>query len=211
MRIALMALALLASTNAAAQNVSSKVKTAAFLETIATRGAECGLLRPWQAASLRALNLHDMKDWPVERRIMLPAEVARQLVETDCETQAMTLWIEASSKGFDSEMLPPYLVVYRRLAQSAAPPPIFTQTAARVRFAPAIDAINKKLAYLEASGAVAEGGKPWPEYITNTEEAAAEFATLLDDETAPLDRRNEAAGWIAQSVHIVELWLLDEE
>ena len=211
MRTLFVAAVLLASQGAAAQEVSSKVKTAAFLEVIATRGAECDLLRPWQAASLRALNLQDMARWQSDRHTGVVEETARQLAETDCDSESLNVWIEAASRGFDSEMLPPYLVVYRLLAGQDEPPAIFTQTATRIRYAPAIDAINAKLAELEASGAVAEGGKSWPDYIENTETAVREFSALLDDETAPLAERNEAAGWIAQSAHIVELWLLDVE
>lgn len=209
MRALFFAAVLLVSQSAAAQEVSSKVKTAAFLEVMATRGAECGLLRPWQAASLRALNLQDMARWQSGRHTGMIEETARQLAETDCESSSLNVWIEAASRGFESEMLPPYLVVYRVLASRDEPPKIFTQTAARILYAPAIEAINDKLSELEASGTVAEGGKPWPVYIENTERAVLEFSALLDDETAPLEKRNEAAGWIAQSAHIVELWLLD--
>lgn len=211
MRALIIILAVLASNGAVAQEVSSRVKSAALLEVIATRGAECGLMRPWQVASLRALNLNDMERWPPERRDGVAAETARQLADADCENETVKLWIDASSRGFDSEMLPPYLIVYRMLASEENPPKIFSQTAVRIRYQPVIDAINAKLTEIEASGAVAEGGKPWPEYIEGIEGAVREFVALLDDDAAPLEKRNEAAGWIAQSAHIVELWLLEAE
>lgn len=191
--------------------VPGPVKSAAFLEVTATRGIECGLMQPWQASTLRALNLTDMESWTPERRLLLDDEIERSLRERTCDDEGVRAWIEAASRGFDSEMLPPYLIVYRTLVSYEAPPKIFTSTTTRLQYGRAVQAINEKLSALEASGAKPEGGGPWPEYIAGIETAARGFVSTLADEDAPLKDRDEASIWIAQTAHIVELWLLDEE
>lgn len=192
-----------------AQQASNRVRTAAFLEVVAQRGLACDLLQPWQAAALRALNLQDMRGWSEQQTGQVIAEVDRQLAETECDNAAMTTWIEGSSRGFDSEMLPPYLVAYRLLARMEHPPQVFSATALRLDYAPAIAAIDAKFAELEASGAVAEGGHPWPEYVSRTEASIQEFIGTLENPATSGGTADEAASWLAQSARIVELWLAD--
>lgn len=196
---------------ASAQPIPGSVKTAAFLEVTATRGLECGLLRPWQASALRALNLRDMENWNADRGALLATEVERSIAETSCDDEAMQAWINGARPGFDREFLPPYLIVYRTLVGYEDPPKVFSRTAVRLRYLPVIEAINAKLAAIEASGAVAEGGKSWPDSTKGVQEHARGFVATLTNPEASLAERDEAAGWIAQSAHIVELWFLDEE
>lgn len=209
-RFVIILLSSLAFTFAAhGQGVSTKVRTAAFLEVITIRGVECGLMRPWQAAALRALNRQDMMRWDNESRAQIVPEVERKLAESDCDDEAMRVWIEGSARGFDSEMLPPYLVAYRMLAKMDKPPRVFAATALRLDYAPAIAAIDAKFAELEASGAVAEGGYSWPDYIARTEGFIKEFVATLADPEASGTAADDAAAWLAQSAFIVELWLMD--
>lgn len=212
LRTTLLTLACIAlSAPAFSQQASGRARTAAFIEVIATRGVECDLMKPWQAAALRAANQQDMTGWSAERIQETIAEAARQLEETTCTNDAMNIWIEGARPGFDAEMLPPYLVAYRTMAQMDAPPKAFAATALRFDYAPAIAAIDAKLEALASSGAVAEGGRPWPEYIARTESAVAEFAaTLTSSETAGAEA-DQAAAWLAQSARIVELWLTDQD
>ncbi|MGF1543775.1 MAG: hypothetical protein ACFB00_04630 [Parvularculaceae bacterium] len=204
------AAALAVATGAAAQDASRKVKTAAFLETVATRGVACGHMKDWQAATLRALNIRDMANWPRERREAFIAAAEDQIAETACDDEAMTLWIDASRPGFEREMLPPYLVAYRTLAGYDDPPNVFTQTAVRLRYGSAVRRIDAKLEAIKASGARPEGGGSWPDYEARTASFVRGFvATLADDDADPADVA-EAAGWIAQTAHVIELWLADE-
>lgn len=198
-------------TQVLAAPVPGPVKSAAFVEAVATRGLECGLLHPWQASALRALVLKDMERWPEERRALLEEESARVLSQRSCDDEAVRGWIDASSRGFESEMLPPYLIVYRTLVGYETPPAIFRTTTTRLRYGPALTAINEKLSALEASGAKPEGGGPWPDYIAGIEKAARGFVSTLANEDARPAERDQAAMWIAQSAHIVELWLLDKD
>jgi hypothetical protein len=204
------ACALLCASPVWGQQLSSRVRSAAMLEVIAERGVDCGLMRPWQAAALRALNRQDMASWEDEARAQAVSETDRQLGETDCDDGTMRLWIEGSSRGFDSEMLPPYLVAYRTLATMPEPPQVFAATTLRLDYAPAIAAIDAKFAALEASGAVAEGGYSWPDYIARTGGFIEEFAATLSDPDASGPAADEAASWLAQSALVVELWLADE-
>lgn len=197
--------------SSASTQLPGPLQSAAFMEMIATRGAECGLLKPWQASALRALVLRDAERWTADRKARLPGAATALIETTECSNESMRIWIEASSRGFESEMLAPYLVVYRYMAQQETKPPQFTATATRIRFGPAITAIDRKLNELEASGAVPEGGKPWPVYIERTEVAAEEFISLLSDPEADPAQREEAMRMMSQTAHIVELWLLDQD
>ncbi len=200
------------SSPAVAQQVSDRVRTAAFIETVVQRGVECDLMQPWQAAALRALNQQDMRDWDDQRISETIAEVERQLEKTTtCTNDAMNMWIEGSRPGFDSEMLPPYLVAYRMLARMDDPPKVFSATTLRMDYAPAIAAIDAKFAELEESGATAEGGYSWPDYISRTEEAISVFVATLSEAGASGAEADEAASWLAQSALIVELWLQSVE
>ncbi len=202
--------AVITQAAAQAEPVSPKVKSAAFLEVVAAKGAECDLLRPWQATALRALNYRDMENWSAELREELAGETSRRLSETDCDNESMTAWIDGASKGFDSEMLPPYLVAYRAMARMENPPKAFSYITLRTDYAPAIAAIDAKLAALEASGAVAEGGKPWPDYIARTERFVEGFAQTLNSADAAGEKADQAAAWLAQAALVVEQWLADE-
>ncbi|MCA8900523.1 MAG: hypothetical protein KDA53_04675 [Hyphomonas sp.] len=203
--LALLALALTACAASAADPVPPKVRSGAFVEMIAQRGVECGHLKQWQGLSLRALSLQDREGWPAEDVAALKAETARLASETACDAETLTLWIEGSRKGFDSEMLAPYLVAYKALAGMEAPPAVFTATALRLDKAPVVAAIDAKLEALAASGRPAEGGKPWPDYIDRTSTAVLEFAGSLEAEGG-----DRAAAWIAQSARIIEIWYEEE-
>jgi hypothetical protein len=117
----------------------------------------------------------------------------------------LTLWIDGARKGFDTEMLPPYLVAYKALAGMEEPPRVFSATALRLDKQPVLAAIDAKLTELAASGRLAEGGKTWPDYIEDTSVAILEFTQELESEGG-----DQAAAWIAQSARIVETWYEDE-
>jgi len=203
--LAVLAMAVAACATVAADPVPSKVRSGAFVEMVAQRGVECGLLKRWQDLSLRALSLQDRNGWAEEDVAALRAETARLVSATACDAESLTLWIEESRKGFDSEMLPPYLVAYKTLAEMDAPPRVFSATSLRLDKAPVLAAIDRKLEALAASGRPAEGGKPWPEYIDRTSAAILGFAGSLEAEGG-----DEAAAWIAQSGMIVEIWYEEE-
>ncbi|MEM9233549.1 MAG: hypothetical protein AAGA69_04835, partial [Pseudomonadota bacterium] len=112
--------------------------------------------------------------------------------------------------GFDREMLPPYLIAYRTLVSYEDPPKEFSQTSLRVRYGPAVEAINAKLAALEEAGVVPEGGKPWPDYTKRTEGFVREFVSTLTNPDSDHEERRVAAAWVAQTAHIIELWLMEE-
>ena len=125
--------------------------------------------------------------------------------ETACDAERLTVWIEGARDGFDLEMLPPYLVAYQTLAEMDAPPMVFSATTLRLDQAPVLAAIETKLAELEASGRLAEGGKTWPVYIDDTSSAVRGFVDELGTEGG-----DQAAAWIAQSALIVGVWYSEE-
>lgn len=212
LRNTLLAIAGLAAASPAfGQEVSQRARTAAFIEVVATRGVECEIVKPWQAAALRAANQQDMAGFSDERIQETIGETKVQLEKTTCTNDAMNIWVEGSRPGFESEMLPPYLIAYRQMARLETPPKAFTGTALRLDYAPVIAAIDAKLDAIASSGATAEGGRPWPEYISRTETQIAEFVTILTDPEASGPAADEAASWLAQSARIVELWFKDQD
>jgi len=209
---AAMAMAVLAGGPAAAQGLPGQERSFALVSMFAERGDDCGLLRPWQAATLRAQVEEASRGWDGDTLARVMEERARLIAETACDSELLNAWIEAAQEGFDAEYLPPYLVVYRALARMDEPPAAFTAVTLRLDYAPAIDAIGSHLDAMAASGRPAEGGKPWPEFIARTEAFALEFAARLEDEGDVADSRysrGEAAGWLAQSALVTELWLDD--
>lgn len=191
----------IAAPIAIAETSPPKVRSGAFVEMIATRGVECSHLKSWQGHALHALALEDRKAWSAELIGSLRVETARLVAETDCDAEILTVWIEGASKGFDAEMLPPYLVMYKTLAEMDNPPRVFLATSLRLDRAPVIAAIDAKLEELAASGRKAEGGKDWPVYKADTQAAVLEFVDALEAEGG-----DQAAAWIAQSAIVIEEW-----
>lgn len=203
---------LLSSAEAHAQQaLSSQARSLVFVELAAERGLQCGLLTRWQAATLRAQVADAMTDWDAESRSEAARQVKEQAAETPCDSEAITIWIEAARRGLESEYLSPYLVIYRTVARLQPPPEAFSAVALRLDPTPAIAAIDAKLAALEASGATAEGGKPWPDYIAGIESAVQDLVEALrtGHETGGFEP-GEAAAYLAQSALITELWLEEE-
>ncbi|MEZ5999475.1 hypothetical protein [Hyphomonas sp.] len=203
---ACLALACAMAATGAADPVPTKVRSGAYMEMIAQRGAECGLLKDWERLSINALTLQDRDGWSDELLASLKAETAKQVAETACDSEMLTLWIDTARPGFDAEMLPPYLVAYKTLAELDAPPRVFAATALRLDKAPVIAAIDAKLAELAAGDRPAEGGKPWPDYIAGTRDAVLGFVDQLEGEGG-----DQAAAWMAQSARIVETWYAETQ
>lgn len=179
-----------------------------LVSIIAERGEDCGLLHAWEAAGLQAQVVEGVRVRDSESRARIIETRRTRLAEMACDNELLNVWIEGARRNFDTEILSPYLVVYRAMARMDVPPTVFTATALRLEYAPAIAAIDRKIEMLEASGRVAEGGASWPDFIDRTEAYALEFAALLAGEGEEgRTSRDRAAGWIAQSALITELWL----
>ena len=193
-----------------AEELTGQMKSIALVQAIEKRGLECGMLTKWQAVSLRAQTMEEARRWTPEqhRAVVEHAEALAQ--ETACDSQRLITWIDAASRGFDSEYLPPYLVMYRTFAQMDARPAVFDSVALRYDYTPAITAIDAHLADLEAMGAVPDGGAEWPVFIDKTSDGAEQLAGIVagtvEDDRYSADR---AAAFIAQSALITELWLED--
>lgn len=198
-------IALAAPLAATGDPVSQRVDANALIETIAQRGQTCGLLSDWEALSLKAMALEDRKRLDTEQQNQVGQVVQEKLSGMSCDDELLNIWIDGARPGFNIEMLPPYLIVYRSMAKMETPPKLFSATSLRLDYTPVLQAIERKLSSLSASGHLAEGGKPWPEYIAGTEQAAREFAKTLETEGG-----DQAAAWIAQSALIVEAWFQAE-
>lgn len=190
------------------QGLPSRDQSVVLLNIIALKGAECGLLRPWEAAIIHSLAEQDMLGWDEPRKARIAAETQTRLAETDCDTSSIvSVWIEAARRGIATEYLSLYLVIYRTMLQMDDPPIIFNDLAERDSSAADIATIDEALAEIEASGASPDGGGPWPQFIERTSEAVREFAPLLDAGAAP----PEIAFAIPDAIAITELWLAEQD
>ncbi|WP_430401386.1 hypothetical protein [Hyphomonas sp.] len=203
--LACLSLAFMVGATGSADQLPSKVRSGAYIEMIAQRGVECGHLSQWESLSLRAMALQDREGWSQAHVESLKTETAKRVAETECDAEMLTLWIEGARKGFDIEMLPPYLVAYKTLSRMKDPPHAFSAVALRLDKEPVISVIDAKLAELAATGRPAEGGKTWPDYIEYTGEAILKLTQQLEGEGG-----DQAAAWIAQSARIVETWYEEE-
>jgi hypothetical protein len=199
-------LALMAGHNAAlAQGLPSQVQSVVLLNVVAAKGAECGMLRPWEAAIVGSLAEQDTLNWDEERKATAAAETETLLSETNCETPVVSTWIEGARPGIASEYLSLYIVVYRTLLEMDDPPQIFEDLAMRDTPDQDIAAIDDALAAMEASGARPDGGGPWPEFVERMAGAVHQFSPMLDAGEAPPD----VAFLMPEAITISELWLAD--
>lgn len=204
--LAILALGL--SQPAQAQGLPGQEESLVLVSVIAERGEDCGLLHSWEAAGLQAQVIEGAGRRDGESRARMLAIRQTRLAEMDCDNLLLNAWIDGARPNMNFEVLPPYLIVYRTMARMETPPKVFTATSLRFDYASAIDAINRELEMLEASGRPAEGGADWPDYIRGIETHAAEFAALaVNGDGDGRTSSDQAAGWIAQSARITEMWL----
>lgn len=209
-RVGALFFALLAGTvPALAQNngLPGAVRSNAFVQMVAERGLECDLLKPWESAALMGMVADDMSRRPEDMMAQMQTEAARLSAETACDAQALNVWIEGASPGFEREILPPYLVAYAQLARLETPPEVFTRITTLEDHGQAIEQIEAKIDALGAAGVTPEGGMSWPEYVERVDEFIAGFMALTDSGDAESAEVAQAAGLIEQSVRITELWL----
>lgn len=205
---AISCMTILATGTVNAQPLPTKLRPFVLIQLAADRGLECDLLSRWQAAVLRAQIIEETQKWDADTRKAFSVEVMQRAEITPCDDPAITTWASVAQRGFESEYLPPYLVIYRAIARLDHPPALFTSISLRVDYETAIGAIDAKLEALEASGTIAEGGKPWPESIARIESVVPEFvAALRTGETLGRTSPDQAAAYIGQSALVTELWL----
>ncbi len=194
---------------AAQDQLSGAVRSNAMVQMFAERGLECELLKPWESAALSGMVAQDMAARSADQMQLMTAEADRLGAETTCDDELLNAWIEGSARGFESEMLPPFLVAYAQMAQMQNPPDVFVETSGTGELSAAVAAIEAKIAALQADGVMPEGGQSWPEFEARVGEFIAGFSALLDSGDAASAEAEEARTMIRQTVEITELWLLD--
>jgi hypothetical protein len=193
---------------AAAQGLPNREQSVVLLNIVALKGAECGLLRPWETEIIRSMAEQDMLSWDEPRKARVAAETDTRLAETNCDsTSVVSVWIEGARRGIATEYLSLYLVIYSTMLRMDDPPAIFTELAKRDSPAEDIATIEAAMAAIAASDAKPDGGGAWPEFIESTSETVREFAPLLDAGGAPPD----AVFAIRHAIAITELWLADQD
>jgi hypothetical protein len=195
-----------------AERLPGQYRSLVFLDVVATRGLECGLLRPWQAAALEAQVGDAVRGWSEAHRTQRSADADAQARTTACDDEAMTVWIDGGRRGMESEMLSHYIVAYAALATMSPQPALFQELSTADDHEAARAAIAAKITELDRAGASAEGGVPWPDFVARTRAAVQEMARAYDAGEVPARAsREQAEGWIRDSVRVSELWLADAE
>jgi len=203
---------LLMPMTAQAQNngLSTKSRTVVMLHVFAEKGLECDLLEPWEALTLKLQVLQERKTWDHARRHQVADVIKERLTDKACTDPGMKSWISASREGFHAEMLPPYLVMYRALAQMEQPPLAFERVTARLDYREPIARIEAKLAELEATGRNPEGNQSWPEYQAGLEGFLTEALQAQEAGEKPSSRKaRQALELIGSAALVVETWLED--
>jgi hypothetical protein len=186
-------------------------QSAVLVELIADRGLHCGLLRPWQAASLRMQTRDLIARFDEARRAAIAKEIDARRPNMGCDDPLLTTWIEGTTPAFEREYLPELLAGYRALALRDPLPSPFVDVAARKDFEGALVLIDAKLAALEAAG-VKPGGQPsWAALAERQAGFAAQISAAISG-TGDAGRFSpEQAAQLAQDVaRIGELWLADQ-
>jgi len=205
-------LACVASSLALAQNngLPSRQQSVVLVESMALRGLECDLLRPWEGAALQTQSSREMAKFDAGAQAEIEAEIDRVTGEMACDSELLTVWIEGAHPGFEREMLPFFLTGYDALATLDPVPPYFIEQTGRSDFAAVLPAINREIARLEADGIRPEGGGEWDEYRAMIGEAARDIAAAMGGQEGLRFPPDEARGFASDIATVIELWLADQ-
>lgn len=200
------------ATSAYAQNngLPTRYQSVVLVEVIAQRGESCGLLRPWEAASLQTQLREEAARLSDAERVTVAKEVDTRLAAMTCDDSLLNSWIKGAKPGFDREHLPELLTAYRAMSSLERPPAAFTQTAKRTDFAAAHAMIDAKIAALDAAGVKPSSGMTWQALADRQAGFASQIAAAIAG-TNDAGRFSAAqATQLAEDVaRIVELWLAD--
>tara|TARA_R110002073_G_scaffold26574_1_gene87056 strand:- start:156 stop:854 length:699 start_codon:yes stop_codon:yes gene_type:complete len=204
------ALTLTASALAQNNGLPTQRQGLVLVETIAQRGVECDLLRPWESQALRAQTSREMAAYDAETRAEIEAEIASMAGEMACDAPFLNAWIEGAHPGFEREMLPFFLVGYTAFAQMDTPPALFTEMTGRDNFDLPLSMVGAEIERLQSNGVMPEGGVEWPAFEARIDEAAADIAGALRGEEGGDFPAEEAAGYVRDIATVTELWLTDQ-
>ncbi len=180
-----------------------------FLATVADRGLNCGLLKPWQVAAIlseagRLLNAFEEAD-----RDGVIAQATEQAAATPCDDAGVNQWIQGATPGIEREWLPPNLALYRALATMDEPPQLFLDIVGDTDLTSAVASIDAQIASFEIGGLVAEGGLAWDDYLSQIADVAAQIVSAAAGEPDAAFPQDDATSYIVDAAVIVTLWLSD--
>ena len=202
--------ALLALTVAQTEAAPQEVQSILFLEIVARRAPECGLLEDWQSAAIRTQTAQALRGYDIASQDIFETEIATRTPTVTCDDPQMTAWIEGIEPGIAREFLPQFLVAYRAFARLDTPPAIFTASAT-ADAERAMSLIEGEIARLSEAGVTPEGGGDWATHQARVDEAAVSIADILasgqSDGMTPAD----AAVLVRDAVNVTELWLAAQE
>lgn len=203
------ALALALTAPALAQNngMPTQRQGLVLVESIATRGHECDLLQPWQAAALRTQTRRELAGYDAAAREEIAAEIADASAGMTCDDALLNGWIEGASPGFEREMLPFFLVGYTAFAEMEPQPALFTDVTGRADYGRPLSMISAEIERLQDAGVVPEGGAEWDAFEARIDAATADIAAALRGEEGGEFPPEEAAGHVTDIASVTELWL----
>jgi hypothetical protein len=209
--VPLLVVVLAVPASAQNQRLPGQQESAVLVELIAERGLDCGLLRPWQAASLRMQTRDLIASFDDVGRAAVAAEIDARRPAMACDDPLLTTWIEGAEPNFDREHLPELLAGYRALATLEVLPAPFRDATGRTDFTAALAQINAKLAALEAAGVQPPGGKGWQALAERQAGFAAQMSAAISGVgDAGRFSRAQAAQLMEDVARIGELWLAEQ-
>ncbi len=184
---------------------------AVLVEVIAIRGAECELLKPWQAASLRMQTRDQIARFDDSTQAAIHADVDARAKAMTCDDAVLVQWITAAAPNMEREYLPEMLTAYKAVATMSPRPAPFDSVTGRSEYTDVVARIDTKLAAMVAAGVRLPSGMTLD--ALNTRQAG--FATQIGAAIAGTDTvgrftADQARQIVIDAVRIVELWLHED-
>ena len=182
-----------------------------LLTTFAAKGLECDLLRPWEAATIRAETERFLTRYATADAEAIRAAAGESIAETPCDDEGMNQWLDAALPGVETEWLPPNLAMFRGLAAMEPRLPQFEDAATGMDVEAAIAEIEAQFAAFTAEGIEPEGDPGWETFQQSIDLIAVELADAIVNGDNDTFMQAEAETILIEATEIARLWLADRE
>lgn len=118
----------------------------------------------------------------------------------------MSAWFAQTREGIAQEWLPPYLALYRALADTETPVEVFLATALPADLPTSIAAIDDQIARWTAAGVTPEGNANWEDFLAEVGTVSGAMTEAIAGGESPFSA-DQAAALAAEAGLIGRLWL----
>lgn len=209
-RLSLLAVLAMTATPLAAQNngLPTQQQGAVLVDVIAIRGAQCELLTPWQAASLRIETRDQIARFDDSTQAAIRSDIDARAKGMTCDDGVLVQWIRGTAPNMEREYLPELLAGYRALAVMSPRPAPFDSVTGRAEYSEVVTRIDAKLAAMVAAGVRLPGGMTLDALNTRQARYAAQIgAAIAGADTSGRFTAAQARQIVIDAGRIGELWL----